>query len=47
VVLEVGRLLVLCGPEVDGNDLVGDVALFSHEGHAPRGRAQGSSINLE
>jgi hypothetical protein len=36
LVLEVRRLLILPSPDVDGNEFIWDVALFSYQGHAAR-----------
>ena len=36
LVLEVCRPFVLARCEIDGNELIGDVALFGYEGHATR-----------
>jgi len=47
LVLEVGRLLVLSRREVDGNELVGNVALFGYEGHTTRANRPWISMKFE
>jgi hypothetical protein len=47
LVLEVGWLLVLACREVDGNELIGDVALFCYEDHAARARGSWSSVKFK
>jgi hypothetical protein len=47
VVLDVGWLSVLTARKVDGDELVGDVALFGYDGHAARASGDVVSVNLD
>jgi len=47
LVNEVRRLLVLGLLEVDGDDFIGDVALFGYQGHAACASGEWDSVKLE
>ena len=47
LVLEVGRLLVLCHLEVDGNELILEVPFFSNQCNAARAGGQRGSVKFE
>jgi hypothetical protein len=47
LVRDVRLLLVRSGGEVDGDEFVGDVALFGDLGHAPRASGHVVSVELE
>jgi hypothetical protein len=47
LVLEVQWLLVLSRPNVDGNDLILEVALFGNQGNAARAGGYRGSVDFE
>jgi hypothetical protein len=47
MVHEVRRLLLFALLEVDGDEFIGDVALFGDQGHDARVSGRGGSVKLE
>ena len=47
LVLEVRRLFLFARSEVDGDEFIGDVALFGYQGYDARVCGRGGSMKLE